>query len=103
MFWEDQWYDAPLKDCLPKLFSLSKKQHLSLNQVKNSHLPDLFFQPLSEQAFNQLSQLQDILSLVNISDIDDRWTYIWGSRLYSSSKAYRRRMTVYSLTHKSFG
>jgi hypothetical protein len=53
MFWEDHWNSAILKNCFPELFSFSKKQFITLHQVKNSNLPDLFFQPLSEQTFDQ--------------------------------------------------
>jgi len=45
--------------------------------------------PLSQQAHDQMLQLQVMLEQVELSDLPDRWTYIWNSNLYSVRKAYK--------------
>lgn len=53
-------------------------------------LTQLFQLPLSVEAFQQLEQTQDLLNDIQETKENDRWVYIWGSTLYSSSKAYKR-------------
>jgi hypothetical protein len=72
IFWEDHWNGAIHKTRFHELFSFSKKRFITLHQVKNSNLPDLFFQPLSEQTFDQFDQIHDILLSTGTSDNDGR-------------------------------
>jgi len=61
----------------------------------SQHLPQErspyhFFLPLSMQASEQLSDLQDIIQQGNYgNEQKDQWTYNWGSSNYSSKKAYK--------------
>jgi len=65
-----------------KLISLSKT-------LASDSLPSLFNLPVSVEAYNQLQELQYELSSLVLDDLNDSWTYIWGSPQFSSSKAYR--------------
>ena len=55
----------------------------------NSPLTKHFHLPLSVQAHNLFLQLSQILQNLNLSDDQDQWAYIWGSRIFSVSKAYK--------------
>ena len=52
-------------------------------------LSDLFNLPVSVEAYNQMQELQFELSTLVLDDMNDSWTYIWGSSQFLSSKAYR--------------
>jgi hypothetical protein len=56
----------------------------------NQHaLQDNFQLPLSEQAYDQFSELEHYMQALQLNDNGDQWKYIWGSGHYSSSKAYK--------------
>jgi len=90
MFWEDLWNTEVVSLKYPSLFSFVKNQRISVKEVMETEdLDSLFFVPLSEQAFSQLHTLQtDVVSVpYNFEDLD-RWTFTWGSYVYSSQKFY---------------
>jgi len=74
------------QNCTPlqknKSISLSK----ALDTVDNINL---FSLPMSIEAFNQFQDFQLELSALALNQLNDNWSYIWGSTLFSSSKAYR--------------
>jgi hypothetical protein len=90
LLWSDLWNDAIPELNFPELYSFAKKKQISVQEAKNTvDLPNLFHLPLSEEAFAQLSQLQDLLDSIQISEDKDQWLYIWNSGHFSSSKAYK--------------
>ena len=59
------------------------------NVRETEDLDTLFTLPLSEQAFNELQDLQLELHSVPYDDAQiDSWVFIWGSSIYSSQKFY---------------
>jgi hypothetical protein len=65
--WKDQWQGNILRTSFPKLFSYVKKQNMSLQQMLHADFASLFHLPLSEPAFHQYTQLQDMLQTLSIS------------------------------------
>jgi hypothetical protein len=53
-------------------------------------LAHLFTLPLSEEAFQQLLVLAGDLNDMLDTDANDVWSYIWGSPIYSSVRAYKQ-------------
>jgi hypothetical protein len=86
----------------PELYSFIKKQNLSLQEMMQANVTDLFHLPLSEQSYDQLTQLQDILQTLNISENTDQSTYIWGTGHYSAAKAYKQ-MIGHTNLHSAYG
>jgi hypothetical protein len=53
-----------------------------------SDLEELFYLPLSEEAYEQFCELDIYLQAFQSSTDNDQWKYIWGTNHYSSAKAY---------------
>jgi hypothetical protein len=62
---------------------------------------DLFHLPISLVAYQQLLQLVHSLDSIPESQELDFWSYIWGTPLYSSAKAYKH-LTGHRGTHPAF-
>jgi hypothetical protein len=46
--------------------------------------------PLTQEAFTELESLQDLLQTVSFDEsVKDKWTLVWGSNTYSSSRLYK--------------
>jgi hypothetical protein len=73
------------------LFFFVKNKNLSVHSFfVEEDLSELFHLPLSEQAFTQYQQLSSIMDDTNLQNGNDIWGYIWGSNMFTSSKAYRQ-------------
>lgn len=93
------WNDRVPQFTFPELFSFSKKKKKTLADAKSSNdISTLFHLPLSEEAYSQYLQLQDSLDEIQINKNIDKWTYIWGSDLFSSAEAYKQ-LSGTSLVH----
>lgn len=56
-FWLDSW-NGFSRTSMPELFSFVKNRHITVQQVcQSTHLHDIFHLPLSEEAFEQFTQL----------------------------------------------
>lgn len=92
-FWAQPWagQNQPLKVSCPHLFSFTKKQKCSLSFYIEQDVDRIFSLPLSQEAADQLSFIEDY---IQDSDLDenrnDIWSYSWGSTKYSSKKAYAK-------------
>lgn len=87
--WSDLWYGWVPCHNYPESFSFSKLNQLLYNLQQMENIFYLFPLPLSVQAFQQLIPLLQALENNGNSEDSDIWMYIWGSALYSSSKAYK--------------
>lgn len=73
----------------PELYSFAKVKTIRIQDVKIvDSVTQLFHLLLSGQAYDHLLTLLAAIESVTISDDPDVWSCIWGSHLYSSSKAY---------------
>lgn len=88
-FWLDVWDNHILNVEFPHLFSFLKNQSTSVKQMAQSQdFSEHFHLPLSEEAFVQFQQASQLLSNLQIQDGADTWSYIWGSSIFSTKKAY---------------
>lgn len=80
---------------------LSKKKNVSVQSAKSiNDLGQLFHLPLSGIAFEQLQNLLEALENDANMQGNDTWTYIWGSHLFSLSRAYKQLIGT-TLVHSS--
>ena len=90
LFWDDVWNDQVRRIQYPELHSFAKNKRISLSTAHDTdYFHDLFHLPLSIEAYNQMQELQVELSDLTLDNVNDSWTYIWGSSHFSSSKAYK--------------
>jgi hypothetical protein len=89
-FWEDLWADGILAHRFPRLYSFAKDTSISVNGVMNAEdLDSLFMLPLSQEAFDELHMLEEVLQVQSFDEENkDVWSYQWGSTTYSSKKLY---------------
>jgi hypothetical protein len=92
LFWSDKWSlndsVTPLKERFPRLFSYVLDQDLSTRQAYlMEDMMDLFYLPLSNQAFGEFNELQALMQANPLSDQMDVWSYSWGSK-YTSAQFY---------------
>lgn len=100
--WDDLWDGRLPQQAFPELYSFAKKKNISVQAAKLiNDLDQLFHLPLFGIAFEQLQILLEALEIHANSQESDNWTYIWGSHLFSSSKAYKH-LTGTTLVHPSF-
>jgi hypothetical protein len=93
-FWTDMWND---EECLHQKFNhlvtFAKNTELSIHSVIHTeYLEDLFHLPLSQQAFQEFEQLENLceVALQRVQEGEaDKWKYIWGNFSFTSRKAYK--------------
>jgi len=91
LFWLDVWNDLFLQEKLPRLFTLAKNQKISVADFfATTNLASHFHLPLSEQAYEEYQELQEIIQSIQIRQEDkDQWQYIWGSTKYTAKNYYK--------------
>ena len=89
-FWGDLWSTAILSEKFPRLFSFAINLDISVKEIIMAQdLDSVFHLPISEQAFQELGELQGLLLSTDYDlDSNDSWTFMWGNQLYSSSRYY---------------
>jgi hypothetical protein len=84
------WNGQVRKLQYPELYSYAKNKSISLRKAHDTTtLHVLFSLPVSVEAYNQLQELQLEFVAITLTEMNDNWTYIWGSAQFSSSKAYK--------------
>jgi len=90
LFWEDLWGPVILAQAFPNLYQAATNVSASVMEVMAA--PDLVYVinlPLSQQAYDELIDLQDLLSDITYEpEENDRWSFIWDNDKYSSKKLY---------------
>jgi hypothetical protein len=93
LFWKDLWNGHLLQNQYPHLFSYVVNEDITLYSVLHQkELHDIFHLPLSEEAYSKYCDLEILLQVTQLNENGDQWTYIWGSKTYSSNKAYKHLM-----------
>lgn len=88
-FWLDVWDNHFLSVQWPQLFYFVRNQNITVQQISNnSSVQELFYLPLSEEAFQQFQEYNDLIDGLQLSEEPDIWTYIWGSTIFTPSRAY---------------
>lgn len=92
------------RQSFPELFSFAKNKSMTIQAAKQmDNLMDHFHLPLSGQAFGQLLLLLEALENSANQTEPDIWSYIWGSALFTSSKAYKHLCGTGLFTPVSLG
>ena len=100
--WWDIWEGQVCAQAYPELFSFAKLQHITVQKTLSTlSIEHLFHLPLSSEAYSQLLLLCDRLDGLNLNSEHDTWTYIWGSPIFSCSKAYKQ-LTGHALVPPPF-
>lgn len=88
----DRPMDRPSTDpkkSISSTFLLHQKPKCSIQYFVEQVASMLFSLPLSQQAADQLADLENIINELNMDDhCNDTWNYSWGPSRFSSSKAY---------------
>jgi hypothetical protein len=99
--WSDIWNGNVPMISYPELHLFSKSNTTILAEAKNRNILDLFNLPLSQEALNQLGQLQQDLSLLGLNENNDIWTCIRNFGKFSVAKEYRQ-LSGHRMIHPSF-
>jgi hypothetical protein len=97
LVWEDKWAGANIHDRFPELHSFAKNTQITLQQLKDQSLEDLydhFHLPLSLTAVDQLNNLHNLISNIPHSTEHDIWSFSWGGNRYSTKKVYEAITTA---------
>ena len=87
---------------VPELHSFAKNKAITLKKVYHQNeISNLFHLPLSVEAYAQLHQIVHMIQNLNLTEDNYSWSYIWGSSLFSSSKAYKA-LVGKTEAHQSF-
>lgn len=90
LLWDDMWLERIPSQSFPELYSFTKNKNISIEKAKRlPYLHHLFHIPLSEEAFHQYIQLQDLLESLPTSAEFDVWSYIWNIPCFTAAKAYK--------------
>ena len=91
LLWWDLWENQVCAQVYPELFSFTKVKNVTIQKVLSPiPIDHLFHLSLSSEAYSQLLLLNEKLDSLQLTTSHDTWNYIWGSPLYSSSKAYKQ-------------
>jgi hypothetical protein len=83
------WNGQIMKKNYPELHSFAINGQSSIKaMLRADNLHSMFHLPLYVQAFEQYCELELFLQPLDILDVKDSWTYIWGGAQYSGCKAY---------------
>ena len=90
LFWEDTWNGVHLRAEYPRLYSYALDKQLSVKDVLlTADIVDLFYLPLSQQAYEELQLLQGKLNTVHIQATGkDVWQTVWPGGKFTSSRYY---------------
>jgi len=88
LFWKDNWRAQSLEAEFPELFSSVKNKNISLASAwDHDDLTQLLHLPISEAAYNQLQQVTQETTGLQLSTEQEIWHYSWGNK-FLSSRAY---------------
>jgi len=103
-FWKDKWASQTLEEQFPLLKSsslrlshLQKNRFISVNKTfEEENFIDLFNLPLSQVAFEQTPEIQQVFGSTHLDDLTtDVWTYFGGSTKFRSVAAYKKNAWAY--------
>ena len=90
LFWGDLWGPVILAQAFPALSQAATNISASVMDIVTA--PDLVSVvnlPLSQQTYEELIDLQDLLTSITYDPgTNDQWSFIWGNNKYSSKKFY---------------
>jgi hypothetical protein len=97
LLWHDPWDGQDWAHARPHLFSFARNKLISVSTAAASNsLHDLFFLPLSSEAFSQFQTFSDKLLSLHLENGPDRWL-VAGSQNFSTRKVYRHMIGHHSV------
>lgn len=92
LFWQDKWQPNTLESLFPQAHSFAKNKAITLQKVSQTEdLTELFTLPLSQTAFQQVNEIQQILNNWTAEEQQtDVWTYFSSGSKFKSSLAYQK-------------
>jgi hypothetical protein len=90
-FWEDQWTTQTMLQNFPQAHSFAKNKRITVHSAFNQEETlSLFNLPLSQQAFQQVTNIQRKIDSIELNEQDkDIWTYFHRKSAYKSATAYK--------------
>jgi hypothetical protein len=77
IFWSDLWNGRILQQSYPELFSFTTNKSITTQEViESGGLESIFQLLLSEEAYEQLCELEVYLQFCQLASQSDSWTYI---------------------------
>jgi len=107
LFWKDNWSSNLLAEQFPRLFSFALDSDVSLQSLLHceniEHLAEHFAIPISEQAYQELTQVAEILSDMK-QDISSRlsldsWTFSHSSGVFAPAAFYKFMFAGLHVSH----
>jgi hypothetical protein len=78
LFWKDSWTQSPLKDQFLELFS-AKQTNISVRKFwDNEELQTILNMPFSDEAFQQLNDIQAMMQQLHLNELNDKWKFSGG-------------------------
>lgn len=89
--WQDPWNNIVPKHYFLELLSFAKNKFTTLSRAGEfEDLNQVLNRPISSEAYAQLLLLAQLLESLPNDNQEDIWTYIWGSPLFTTTKAYKQ-------------
>ena len=90
LFWDDLWCPVVLAQAFPIISQAATNTLASVQDVLQAlDTASVLNLPLSPEAYDQLLELQNLLSIVTYDpDSNDSWSFIGGNANYSAKKLY---------------
>jgi hypothetical protein len=82
------WNGRVLELTYLELYSFTLNTKVTIKSVMQMELQDLFQLPMSLEAFDQYCELDIFMQSLHLTNSKDTWSYIRGTKRYSSKKAY---------------
>lgn len=100
--WDDVWNGVVPAQAFSELYSFANIKRVTFKSaISGSDFIRKFNIPLSFQAFQQVSELKQLIDSKPTLNGSDIWSYSWGNAIFSMSKAYKALIGNIS-THPAF-
>jgi hypothetical protein len=84
----DDWLDSIKSETFPRAFSYCTNEDISVQQFLSAgRLAVNFWLPLSPEALEEVREMQNMTTVIQLTPDHDSWTYIWGDK-YTPSQYY---------------
>lgn len=91
--WKDNWSSIPLQKTLPHLFSFAQNEVASVHTaISSTDLSQLFHLPLSDEALDELYELQTLVNSLEVQQAPDSWEMFISTSTFRVSKAYKSQL-----------
>jgi hypothetical protein len=91
LFWHDKWSGIIPAQEFPRLHSFALNNQLSVKEMfQCTNRAELFYRPLSQQAFEEYNRMQNIIGSISLDPVkNDVWETIWKDGVYTANLYYK--------------